>query len=482
MLKNKNLLMITACVILAFVTLIRIVITWKSYGQLNIVSGIWISLAHELSHGIFYRPLQGPLGFGGIRYAPFHFVIHAMLIPLFGDPVRAGFGVTFLSVGALVLSIYYLLRAWKIQKETALFAAFISLGCACVQWGVSNIRGDLLPAALNLWGMMFFSRALYKESPRKNLFISGVLFVLCFFTKVTTLSGISAAVTLCLYQSRKKMAAELCFIFGLGTLFLLGIVQWLSSGAFFEVFLSSARVGTSFYEVFRSPITLTHTLIFGEPLIVQVLLLALVGRKVGSFKVNTSLPWVFFLLNLSMTIGIFGSAGVTSNHCVDLYIAALLAVVVMVEGRVLPYFTYDLISVGVFVSIFHMTWGLFGMDNRPMKSMMNSVLTEVKANTPVTFSKQPILSDNPLINVLDGQYPYLMDFYAFVRSNPPGSPRAEQLEEDFRTHRFRAVVVSFDLSTPLGQNWMGPLILNGILKNYSLGKQLGDFFIYYPKL
>src|SRR2546425_3473988 len=63
-------------------------------------SGVWTALAQDLARGIFYRPTADAFGFGGTRYMPLFFALHAGLIRLSIDPVTAGVALS-LASGAL---------------------------------------------------------------------------------------------------------------------------------------------------------------------------------------------------------------------------------------------------------------------------------------------------------------------------------------------------------------------------------------------
>ena len=63
---------------LATATALRLPAAWASGNALNHVSGAWMTLADDLAHGTFYRPLEGPAqGYGGTRFFPLAFAIHA---------------------------------------------------------------------------------------------------------------------------------------------------------------------------------------------------------------------------------------------------------------------------------------------------------------------------------------------------------------------------------------------------------------------
>ena len=76
--------------------------------SLNFVSGTWIGLAMDFSDGIFYRPLfSDEIGFGGTRYFPLFFSIHALLIKLFGMPIISGHIVSIFSGLLLLWCLFY---------------------------------------------------------------------------------------------------------------------------------------------------------------------------------------------------------------------------------------------------------------------------------------------------------------------------------------------------------------------------------------
>ena len=52
----------------------RIYLNFKNQYFLTHVEGVWLACAHDFLHGVFYRPLFGPLGYGGTRYFPLYFV------------------------------------------------------------------------------------------------------------------------------------------------------------------------------------------------------------------------------------------------------------------------------------------------------------------------------------------------------------------------------------------------------------------------
>src|SRR5712672_2180790 len=73
-------------------------------------SGTWTGLAVDLANGEFYRPLVSDDGFGGTRYFPLHVVLHASAIKLGLGPVVAGHLISLVSLIAILVAAYLLLR------------------------------------------------------------------------------------------------------------------------------------------------------------------------------------------------------------------------------------------------------------------------------------------------------------------------------------------------------------------------------------
>jgi hypothetical protein len=65
---------------LVLLSVARAARSWPREAHLSYAEGIWIGLASDAAHGVFYRPLDGPLGYGGTRYLPLFFVAHGGLI------------------------------------------------------------------------------------------------------------------------------------------------------------------------------------------------------------------------------------------------------------------------------------------------------------------------------------------------------------------------------------------------------------------
>jgi hypothetical protein len=74
-------------------------------------SSALVALAWDFSRGDFYRPILGPLGYGGTRYMPLLFVAQGLLMRGHVDPIVAGVALMQISVLAASVGVFLALRA-----------------------------------------------------------------------------------------------------------------------------------------------------------------------------------------------------------------------------------------------------------------------------------------------------------------------------------------------------------------------------------
>src|SRR5262249_5094014 len=73
-------LLLAAAAVVLLLSAARADVFWRNEAFLDDASGNWTALAKDLTAGVFYRPLQSDAGYGGSRYFPLHFVLHAGLM------------------------------------------------------------------------------------------------------------------------------------------------------------------------------------------------------------------------------------------------------------------------------------------------------------------------------------------------------------------------------------------------------------------
>jgi hypothetical protein len=126
---------------------------WLHHAGVNHVSGTWMALAADFRDGLYYRPLLDSTEYGGTRYFPLHFVLHGGLMKLGAPPEAAGYALAVLCTGALLLGgLRSSSRSGRSTSDRGwCFHTDSRGGFDSARAGLP--RGDVLPAALGVWGL-----------------------------------------------------------------------------------------------------------------------------------------------------------------------------------------------------------------------------------------------------------------------------------------------------------------------------------------
>ena len=97
------------------IAIVRASYSWATDAWVNHPAGVLIAMAADLKHGVFYRPLFGPVGYGGTRYFPLYFVLHALLMKLGLPVLLSAYLLSAAAMISLLAGVFYLLRglAWS---------------------------------------------------------------------------------------------------------------------------------------------------------------------------------------------------------------------------------------------------------------------------------------------------------------------------------------------------------------------------------
>ncbi len=129
--KLPRLALAIAGVLLLVLTALRAAQSWSNDAHLDHVSGAWVALAVDLKNGVFYRAPFGPHGYGGTRFFPLFFCLHAAAMKLFGEWRVTGYTLSAVSSVLLLAGVHVLLR--RLDANGWLAAG----GCVAVLAGYS---------------------------------------------------------------------------------------------------------------------------------------------------------------------------------------------------------------------------------------------------------------------------------------------------------------------------------------------------------
>src|ERR1700760_4479500 len=152
----SRIVLLIAAVVLLLLCGLRATTSWRHDANMDHVAGVWTTMSQDLLDGVFYRPISGPLGYGGTRYMPLFFVLHAGFWKLFSSWRVSGHLLAGGSAVMVVLGVYLMSRRFGANRALALGAASVVLAGVGGKYALLDIRADALAAALNLWGAIAF--------------------------------------------------------------------------------------------------------------------------------------------------------------------------------------------------------------------------------------------------------------------------------------------------------------------------------------
>ena len=199
-------------------------------------------MAADLRDGVFYRPLFGPDGYGGTRYFPLYFVLHALLLKL-GLPVLASaYLLSATAVLFLLLGVFFLLRGLGAEPWLAACSSGAVLAASSAQMALTNPHGDGLASALNVCGLAVIVRP---KLNHRHIMLASILFTLAWSAKLNMVFGVAAAVIWLLAKGSRRLALELAAETGVGCLLAAGAMVLASQGRILEVFKACVFGGTN---------------------------------------------------------------------------------------------------------------------------------------------------------------------------------------------------------------------------------------------
>jgi hypothetical protein len=477
----RMMLMASVGLILA-ITVMRAWVCWGNDAWVNHPAGVLIAMASDLKQGVLYRPLYGTAGYGGTRYFPLYFVLHAAFMKL-GMPVLLG---AYLLSGAAMLALlagtFYLLRTLGVAPWLAACCAGAVLAAGCAQYAVFSPHADGLAAALNIWGLAMIARP--KRNPA-TILLSAALFALAWSAKLTTVFGFAAAFVWLLGTGMPRMAWLLAGETCGGYLAVAAAMFFGSQGRFWEIFKACASGGTSLMEAAAGPFNMVMVAARLDPVVLSFGCLALVplAQVVLSGRFFRSLPALLFVATLAVTAFIYGTPGVNDNHLLDLQLASLLLIATQLtdtSAAMQKQWGAAILALLVLAAALPALRHFKNHDLRFHRHRFTQVLDVVGD------LRRPILAENPIVPVLAGQQPYISDpwMLRLLRTRMAGF--GDPLLDGLRNQKFGAVVLCMaDPNTDFGRRWFetthfGPGFASALTENYRLAAIVDDQKIYLP--
>ncbi len=408
---------------------------------LNYVSGVWLTLAMDAASGTLYRPLISETGIGGTRYFPVNFLTIASLIRGGLPPIIAGHVVTLASGALLVVGVYRLLRELEVPRGLARASAALAMCSYSAVFALATIRGDILPAALNVWGLVFGARLMRGTSrPGTNGLAAGACFCLAFLAKPTTVFGLAAAGTALFLKSKQRGRALKLVVFTVGAaVVLLAAVNLLSDGRMLESFQASGTGGAGLSQFLDGPRRFMYAAVRQDPMSITLLVLAMTGLIAMPYSGWSELPtWAAVYALIAMVI-IYGIPGVDFNHLIDFYAIALVFIIVQIARHRLPRQSVGLaLALSAALSIVMLAGEFKQIADSGEVAQLPEVARYIRQ---INRPHQPLFAQHPLIPIMNGQPVFLLDPWMFKMIGPDDPRIRRSLDEKVSRRYFGVVVV-----------------------------------------
>jgi hypothetical protein len=473
--------LLVAVTIIVIITAVRAWIWWRSDAGISFASGVMVTMATDLKEGVFYRPLYDSRGYGGTRYFPLYFSLHALLLKLGMPLLASAYLLSAAAIVALMLGSFRLLRELGVERWLAACSAVAILAAGSAQLSLSTPQADGLAAALNVCGLAAIARLPHSS---RRIFLASLFFTLAWSAKLTTVFGLAATLIWLIATGYKRVAWLLAAETGCGYLLISAAMVAGSRGRVVDIFKACAFGGAAWRFVASGPLRMESMAVYTDPGLVLFAVLAFLVLVflVFSSKFLQNLPALFLVATLAVTVMIFSSPGTAANHLLDVQVASVILLAAWVASAPSPaqkqLGVYGLALLTVIAAIpllRHIrTWNAWYHPHQFQR------VIEV-----IGPANGPTLSENPVIPTLAGQYPYVLDPWMVQLLQKRSAGFAEPLLERLRSRSFSAVVLSADPANENVRRWydsvsFGPGFAPALLQNYKLATVIDKDWIYLP--
>ena len=454
----------------------------------DFVTGVWLTLADDLVHGVFYRDLVGPDGYGGTRYFPLFFTAIAGLMRLGLGPLAAGFLVSAAAAVLLVAGLRRVVLRFGLPPALAAACAAFVFAPRFAQQGLLAIRSDMLAAALVVWGLDASLAAADQEEPgTRTPAFAAACFTLAAATKVTSLYAPVAVVLALAWARRPGAALRLGGLTAAGVAAMVAFVAAASGWRAIESWRSVGFAGAGTAEWLTGmPAVVSAQVVGPSRVFTSVLLAAAAGWLTMVRARGPKMLVVLFPAAVGATAVVLASPGTSyTNQLVD-----ALAVSLLIVGWVLaryPRLRPAAAVVLVLLALAAARQSLQPVIAEDLRERARSHAVERAALVrELAAAPGPVLSESPDVLVLGGSRPYLLDPFMLRVLSVQRPELLVRLNGDLESRRFARVVLMFDPERPAGRGWytnmdFGWPVMSRILANYEFAETRAGLRVYRPK-
>ena len=450
---------------------------------LDHTAGAWLALARYAGDGVLYPPLYDGSSFGGTRFMPLQFVTHAGLARSTGDYLISGKLLAYASAVALFALTFVLARRLSGSLAVASGAVAAVVVTPTGLLAATSVRGDALPVALQLGGVMLATRGSRRAT-------AGAAF-LCALAMLSKSSALWAPLAIGLWLAVRDRRRLLLFSICFATMLASALVAFevLSSGRMSDniLGLSSSGLGGAA----SIPFDGTHRFVdYGQRYAAAVWVLiplSLAGLVTALGRRRPAIYHVAFLIALPLAVVELADVGASWNHLIDVEVLTTLLVAELygaTRDRSRP-----LMAIVVLVAL---VWGIGTSFQLKERKDAADAVRAVLGSGP-SYDRRPLakelgpedvlLSEDPYVAVSLDHDPVVLDPFMLLRLVRDHPDWQAGLLRRVETRHFTKIVLTRRLD-PSDRWWreyhFGVPLVTAISRNYRLHRHVGRYWLYQP--
>jgi len=458
------------------------------------VSGTRMALARYFDHGVLYPPIYDGNHFGGTRIMPLPIVLHGSVAKLTGDYLMSGKLVSYISLAALLVVVFVILRRLRCSLPVALLLTASLLVIEPGYRAAFAMLGDALPVTLGLLALL----TAVEGRSRGGVVVAAALSGLALIAKLSALWAPLAIGVWLFAADRRRLPAFLATYVVLVAA-LMAAFSIASSNRFFDnvIGLSLAGVG-GLGAAIDAPSHLVRIMFFNTPVLWGLVPIAILAVGISGVRRNLSIYDLAFVCHIPLLLILFADIGADANHLFDLEVLGVLAI-----GRAASYgasnesekemgshaarawlLTVPQALVGLlFVWVTATQVIVLAPDvHTALASLRGGSVSDNRPLEGWIDPEDSILSEDPYIPVALDQTPVVADPFMLPRIGERDPEAVLALVRRIEAKEFDFVVLSF----PLERDWwwerfhFGSDVMEAVRRTYEFSARTEGYYLYEP--
>jgi len=457
--------------------------------QIDHVAGSWIGLASYLDSGTFYPELYDGSSFGGTRFMPLYFVLHALLNRVTGDYLVSGKVLSAAFLIGLIALTFAIVRRSHVPRSFALLLASLVLLTESGIQAASSIRADGLATVLGIGAV-----ALIESRGPKSVTSASVLAAAATLTKVSALwAPVAIAVWLFLHHRRSLVKFAAPFV---GILLVFGfITQAASEGRFLENLGTLAFGGVEREYAAQKASRYTLTILLEEaPAIWALVPFVLASWAIAIRERQLTIYHFAWLASVVILFVVMTDLGTGINHLLEPIVLSSILLGTAWWAR--PHGALTPMAMVLMIAVLWTSGSVYALDLRPRAQevvvplVRGTDLPQPDIDTLLAQLRDGsrLLAEDASIPVARGELPIVLDPWMLSKIEVRHPEWVAQLAQRIEAAEFDYIVLlfRFESTDPEFSDWyrahFGRTVMSAIEGRYRWFGEADGFQLYVPEL